>query len=246
MHHQYSSSDSPFQANTGTPAAAMAAAAWSWVEKMLQLAQRTSAPRSHQRLNQHGGLDGHVQRAGDAHAGQRLCRRVFLADGHQAGHFMLGDGNFFAAPIGQAHVGDFVFGGGSVQRYCTHVNLVGIISRNLDMLMDKEMSLLKSLRLLGDPTRVRLLLLLEQEELSVAELQEILAKGQSQISTHLAQLKQAGLVEDRREGKNNFYRLRDEHRTGERTFSKLLALLQQSASGVPEASAGPGSAATGV
>ena len=31
-------------ANTGVPVAAMAAAAWSWVEKMLQLAQRTSAP----------------------------------------------------------------------------------------------------------------------------------------------------------------------------------------------------------
>jgi DNA-binding transcriptional ArsR family regulator len=66
---------------------------------------------------------------------------------------------------------------------------------------------LKSFRLLGDPARVRLLLLLEREELSVAELQEILARGQSQISTHLSQLKQAGLVEDRRTGKNIFYRL---------------------------------------
>src|SRR3954466_4219437 len=45
VHHQYSSSVSPSQAKTGTPAAAIAAAAWSWVEKMLQLAQRTSAPR---------------------------------------------------------------------------------------------------------------------------------------------------------------------------------------------------------
>ena len=98
------------------------------------------------------------------------------------------------------------------------------------------MSLLKSLRLLGDSTRVRLLMLLEQEELSVAELQEILAKGQSQISTHLAQLKQAGLVEDRRDGKNIFYRLRDEHRTGDRTFTRLLALLHESSNGVPEAS----------
>ena len=43
---QYSSSVSPFQANTGVPVAAMAAAAWSWVEKMLQDAQRTSAPMS--------------------------------------------------------------------------------------------------------------------------------------------------------------------------------------------------------
>ena len=44
--HQYSSSVSPFQAKTGTPVAAMAAAAWSWVEKILQLAQRTCAPRA--------------------------------------------------------------------------------------------------------------------------------------------------------------------------------------------------------
>ena len=68
-------------------------------------------------------------------------------------------------------------------------------------------SILKSLRLAADPNRLRILLLLEQEELSVAELQEVLAKGQSQISTHLAQLKQAGLVDDRRTGKNAFYRL---------------------------------------
>ena len=45
-HHQYSSSVSPFQAKTGTPASAIAAAAWSWVEKMLQEHQRTSAPRA--------------------------------------------------------------------------------------------------------------------------------------------------------------------------------------------------------
>ena len=45
VHHQYSSRVSPFQANTGMPAFAIAAAAWSWVEKMLQDAQRTSAPR---------------------------------------------------------------------------------------------------------------------------------------------------------------------------------------------------------
>jgi hypothetical protein len=38
-------------------------------------------------------------------------------------------------------------------------------------------SILKSLRLAADPSRLRLLLLLEQEELSVAELQEILAQG---------------------------------------------------------------------
>jgi len=58
-------------------------------------------------------------------------------------------------------------------------------------------SILKNLRLMADPSRLRILLLVEREELSVAELQEILGMGQSRISTHLAQLKQAGLVEDR-------------------------------------------------
>ncbi len=87
-------------------------------------------------------------------------------------------------------------------------------------------SILKSLRLAADPNRLRLLLLLEREELSVAELQEILAKGQSQISTYLAQLKQAGLVEDRRTGKNAFYRLH--------ASPQLMNLLREAATEVPE------------
>jgi len=87
-------------------------------------------------------------------------------------------------------------------------------------------SILKSLRLAADPNRLRLLLLLEQEELSVAELQEILGKGQSQISTNLAQLKQAGLVDDRRTGKNAFYRLS--------APADVLDLLRRAAAEVPE------------
>jgi ubiquinone/menaquinone biosynthesis C-methylase UbiE len=88
-------------------------------------------------------------------------------------------------------------------------------------------SILKSLRLAADPSRLRLLLLLEQEELTVAELQEILSKGQSRISTHLAQLKQAGLVDDRRTGKNAFYRLK--------APAELMELLRKAAGEVPEA-----------
>src|ERR1051326_1975644 len=66
-------------------------------------------------------------------------------------------------------------------------------------------STINLLRLLADPTRLRLMLLLEQEELSVAELQQILGMGQSRISGHLAQLKRAGIVADRRAGKNVYY-----------------------------------------
>ncbi len=70
-------------------------------------------------------------------------------------------------------------------------------------------SFLESLALLADPTRLRMALLLEREELSVVELQEILGMGQSRISNHLAQLRQAGLVRDRRAGKNSYYVLAD-------------------------------------
>lgn len=69
-------------------------------------------------------------------------------------------------------------------------------------------SMIKMLRLIADPTRIRILSLLASEELSVAELQEILAMGQSRISSQLAQLKRAGLVEDRRSGKNIIYTLK--------------------------------------
>ena len=60
------------------------------------------------------------------------------------------------------------------------------------------------LKTLSDPTRLRLLALLSQEELSVAELQEILSMAQSRISSQLALLRQADLVSDRREGKKAF------------------------------------------
>ena len=65
--------------------------------------------------------------------------------------------------------------------------------------------MLKSLKLLSDPTRLRILMLVSEESLSVADLQEILGMGQSRISTQLSQLKAAGLVTDERSGKNNMY-----------------------------------------
>lgn len=66
---------------------------------------------------------------------------------------------------------------------------------------------LRSLRALADPTRLRILALLAGGELSVHELQEITRLVQSRISTHLALLQDAGLVQSRRDGKRAFYRL---------------------------------------
>jgi len=66
------------------------------------------------------------------------------------------------------------------------------------------------LRLLSDPTRVRLLALLEREELTVAELSAVMRLAQPRVSTHLAKLKEAGLVRDRRAGVSAYYRVNTE------------------------------------
>jgi ArsR family transcriptional regulator len=68
-------------------------------------------------------------------------------------------------------------------------------------------STLKSLRALSDPTRLRIVALLEKDELSVNELQEVTRLGQSRISTHLGLLADCALVKSRREGKRTFYKL---------------------------------------
>ena len=95
-------------------------------------------------------------------------------------------------------------------------------------------STINFLRLLADPTRLRLLLLLEQEELSVAELQQILGMGQSRISSHLAQLKRVGAVEDRRAGKNVYYGASENGQDSRR--ARIAELTRTLARELPETS----------
>jgi len=78
------------------------------------------------------------------------------------------------------------------------------------------------LRLLSDPTRVRLLALLEREELTVAELSAILRLAQPRVSTHLAKLKEADLVRDRRAGVSSYYRYNGELEAKETTLLRAL------------------------
>ena len=73
-----------------------------------------------QGLDQHGRLDGHVQRTGDARALERLLDREFLADGHQARHLGLGDLDFFAAPVGQTDVSNGRVGQQGSFEWCVH------------------------------------------------------------------------------------------------------------------------------
>ncbi len=89
-----------------------------------------------------------------------------------------------------------------------------------------KLSTLKCLKLLADPTRLRIVLLLHSHPLSVVELQEILGMGQSRISTQLSLLKQEGLVTDQRSGKNNIYQTE--------LPNELLSIAQSAASELPE------------
>ncbi len=57
-----------------------------------------------------------------------------------------------------------------------------------------------------DPTRLRILALLEREELAVQELMDVLGMAQSRVSRHLSILREAGLLRDRRDGTYVFYR----------------------------------------
>jgi hypothetical protein len=91
-------------ANTGMPAAAMAAAAWSCVEKMLQEAQRTSAPSATS-----VSISTRVWMVMCSEPAMRApfsgCAFAeLLAAGHQARHFGFGDLDFLAAEVGQRDV----------------------------------------------------------------------------------------------------------------------------------------------
>lgn len=87
-------------------------------------------------------------------------------------------------------------------------------------------SILNSLKLLADATRLRILFSLNVEPLAVAELQEILGMGQSRISTQLALLKKEGLVSDERSGKNVLYSLS--------ASPELMAVARQASREIPE------------
>lgn len=66
-------------------------------------------------------------------------------------------------------------------------------------------------KLFGDPTRLKILCSLTQQELCVCDLAELIGMNQSAVSHQLRLLKQGRLVKSRREGKSVFYSLADSH-----------------------------------
>lgn len=93
-------------------------------------------------------------------------------------------------------------------------------------------SLQKIFRTLGDPTRLRILALLEREELAVQELMEVLGMAQSRVSRHLGILREARLLRDRREGTFVLYRFAEPE---DATWRAALALAGRSVAADPAA-----------
>lgn len=87
----------------------------------------------------------------------------------------------------------------------------------------------KYLRIVGEPTRFRILGLLRETERSVSELAAALGSSQSKVSNHLACLRWCGLVETRREHRTIYYRLADPRLNG------LVDLAAELAAGSAEA-----------
>ena len=81
------------------------------------------------------------------------------------------------------------------------------------------------LHLFGDPTRVRLVALLARHRLTVAELVGITQVPQSRVSTHLARLREAGVVRDRRNGTSSVYGLNDGSMPAD--AARVWALVQE-------------------
>ncbi len=77
---------------------------------------------------------------------------------------------------------------------------------------------------LADESRIRLILLLQQQELTVAELVEITRLAQPRVSTHLSHLKKHNLVQVRKQGVSSFYRLNNDQI--EQQFAGLLDMVQ--------------------
>jgi len=83
------------------------------------------------------------------------------------------------------------------------VSLIGV---------DEASGLAEMFRLLGDPTRVRILFaLLEAGELCVCDLAAVVETTDTKVSQAMRLLRGAGVVRNRRDGRNIFYRLDDAH-----------------------------------
>jgi ArsR family transcriptional regulator len=92
-------------------------------------------------------------------------------------------------------------------------SIVDIMDQKLPPTLDEHTAahVAELFRAFSDTSRVRILSALTVRELNVGALAELIGISESAVSHHLRSLRQMGLVETRREGKEVFYRIEDEH-----------------------------------
>lgn len=96
-------------------------------------------------------------------------------------------------------------------------------------------NLITAFKALGDQTRLKLFKLVALEELCVCELEELLNVSQSAVSQHLAKLKAAGLVRERRQGQWVYYKANRQQ--VDRVLAGMIELLDADLGNVPEMAA---------
>ena len=97
--------------------------------------------------------------------------------------------------------------------HCPHPFIdQGLVARSKELLLDDFVSLKISnfFKVLADPTRIKIIHLLYDQELCVCHLAELLNMNQPAVSQQLKTLKQANIVKFRREGHNLYYTLSDD------------------------------------
>ncbi len=99
-------------------------------------------------------------------------------------------------------------------RHSGWVHIFTVVQISSDQLLDADeaTALADGFKLLGDPTRVRILYtLLEAGELNVGDLAEVVGVSETTVSHAMRLLRAAGIVRNRRDGRSIYYRLDDDH-----------------------------------
>ena len=114
---------------------------------------------------------------------------------------------------------------GLCKTICSHPDTIRKVKKNLPA--EKELQAMAELfKILGDPTRIRIVIALSVAELCVCDLSGVVGASQSAVSHQLRVLRQARVVKFRREGKNAMYSLDDTH--VENLLAQTLAHVRHS------------------
>lgn len=88
-----------------------------------------------------------------------------------------------------------------------------VVNKTLEKMPKQELfnKLAEFFKIIGDPTRTKILFALDQNEMCVCDIANVLGMTKSSISHQLAALRQSGIVKSRRDGKEVYYTLDDDH-----------------------------------